>query len=229
MKSIIRQAFCLLFLFVIQSVTASGQTVNRDGQEPDATRRHPSVTMVLGYNKETGIHQQATGFFLNQAGDVVTSYHAIAGVDDIKIWTAANEGFPVIKVINVDIPADLAILAVAIPSQHVSPVSIASQLPPTGEAVEVIGHPKGHRQTSSKGVIASILLVPKVESLIKFTAPIATGGSGSPLFNQSGQVVGIASFILYLGANKEPQYFAIPATRLLMLKKISDLTLHSPQ
>ena len=218
MRLKIIQALCLLIFFGGQLVKASGQTVTAGEQQQSVASRYPSVIMVLGYNKKTGVHQQATGFFMNQAGDVVTNYHVIAGVDDIKIWTAAKEGFPVVKVISIDIPSDLAILSVDIPSQYVYPAIIASQLPTIGEAVEVVGHPMGHQQTSSKGVIASIFLVPKVESLIQFTAPIATGGSGSPLFNQSGQVIGIASFILYLGANKEPQYFAIPATRLLMLK-----------
>jgi len=218
MKLKIIQVLCFLILFIGQSARSSGQTASTDGQQQVASSRRPSVIMVLGYNKKTGAHQQATGFFMNQAGDVATNYHVIAGVDDIKIWTAANEGFPVIKIINTDIPSDLAILSVDIPRQYIHPASIASQLPIIGEPVEVVGYPLGHQQTSSKGVIASILLVPEVDSLIQFTAPIATGCSGSPLFNQSGQVIGIASFILYLGANKAPQYFAIPATRLLMLK-----------
>lgn len=214
-------AICLAILFV-------GQTASSSEQQPVAVNRQPSVVMVLGYNKETGTHQQATGFFMNQAGDVVTNYHVIAGVDDIKIWTGANEGFPVSKIISTDIPADLAILSVAIPRQYVAPASIASHLPAAGEAIEVVGHPLGHQQVSSQGVIAAILPVPKIESLLQFTAPIAPGGSGSPLFNQSGQVVGVASFILYLGANKEPHYFAIPATRLLRIYHIEAGPANSP-
>ena len=214
------QALCLVTLFV-------GQTAGSSEQQPVTVTRQPSVIMVLGYNKETGAHQQATGFFMNQAGDLVTNYHVIAGVDDIKIWTSTNEGFPVTKIISIDIPADLAILSVAIPSQYVSPASIANYLPTAGEAIEVVGHPLGHQQTSTKGVVTSILSAPKVESIIQFTAPIAPGGSGSPLFNQSGQVIGIASFILYLGPNKEPHYFAIPATRLLAITNTSNPSLQA--
>ena len=226
MKSKIIHIICLLTLLSGHPVQSNGQPVNMEGQQSVPSNRNPSVIMVLGYNKKTGAHQQATGFFMNQAGDVVTNYHAIAGVDGIKIWTTANEGFPVIKVGSVDIPGDLAILSVDIPSQYVHPAIIASELPTTGEAIEVIGHPLGHQQSSSKGIIASIFPAPKIESIIQFTAPIAIGGSGSPLFNRSGQVVGVASFILYLGVNKEPRYFAIPSSRLLMLKNISSLALH---
>lgn len=180
--------------------------------------RHPAVVMVLTHNAETGFHHQATGFFINQAGDVATTYHVIAGAHTIAIRVAAMSEYPVTRIIRADIPADLAILAVAVPSQSVRPAPIADSLPEAGEAIEVIGHPSGGQQTSSKGVIASHFPAPLIGTLLGFTAPITPGGSGSPLFNEAGAVVGIASFILFLGPGKTPHYFAIPATRLLRLQ-----------
>lgn len=228
MRPNLKQILCLLLLLVLQPPPAvNGQALPHPEPEPAASEFQPSVVMVVGYNKKTGSHQQATGFFINQAGDVVTNYHVIDGIADIKIWTEAHGGFPVTKIIAADLPADLAIMAVDIPGRHVHPATLAKQLPSPGEAVEVVGHPLGHQQTSAKGVIASIFPAPRIDTLLQFTAPIAVGGSGSPLFNKSGQVVGVASFIIYLGANKEPRYFAIPTTRLLRLNQLSRLS-HSP-
>ena len=226
-KSQCLHSLCLLLMMSGLSAAVNGQEAPPDRQGPTTSSQHPSVVMVLGYNKKTGAHQQATGFFLNQAGDVVTNYHVIAGIRDIKIWTTANQGFPVTKIINTDLPADLAILAVDIPSNSVQPASIAGQMPVADETIQVIGHPLGHQQRRSQGLISSLFPTAKVGPLLQFTAPIAAGSSGSPLLNDSGQVVGIASFILYLDTDKEPRYFAIPSTRLILLQKTSGPDLYS--
>jgi len=209
---------CIFALTILLLVAGQQPSVAETTLTPPLP--HPAVVMVIAQNKETGSHQQATGFFVNQAGDVVTNYHAIAGAGSIFIRLEGGNqgGYPVTRVVRTDIPADLAILAVSIPGHSVHPVSLASRLPAAGEAIAMIGYPFGRRQTGSEGVIVSLFPVPIIDTLLGFTAPLTAGGSGSPLFNGAGEVVGIASFILYLGPNKVPHAFAIPATRLLRLQ-----------
>lgn len=211
-----KSAMPLMLLCLLLVMSGQQSSHAQPGQGLSPSTLHPSVVKVIATNKETGRHQQATGFFINQAGDVVTNYHAIAGMGTIQVWAMGQGGFPVTRILWQDIAADLVILAVRIPMADVHPAPIANHLPLTGEAIEVIGHPLGQQQTRTTGVIRSRFPTPIVDTLLQFTAPISIGESGSPLFDAGGQVVGIVSFILYLGPDKAPSYFAIPAIRLFL-------------
>lgn len=55
-----------------------------------------------------------------------------------------------------------------------------------------IGNPLGLELTVSNGIVSVIRTDEKQEGkLLQITAPISRGSSGGPLFNMSGEVVGI--------------------------------------
>src|ERR1700692_3684416 len=67
-----------------------------------------------------------------------------------------------------------------------------------GERVVVIGNPTGLTGTVSDGIIAAFR---KNHSFIQITAPISPGSSGSPVLDEGGNVIGVATLISEEGQN----------------------------
>jgi S1-C subfamily serine protease len=75
-----------------------------------------------------------------------------------------------------------------------------------GEEVVAIGNPLSLESTVSNGIVSAIRTVDEGK-FVQITAPISPGSSGGPLFNMSGEVVGITTSHLVGGQNLN---FAIP-------------------
>jgi hypothetical protein len=67
-----------------------------------------------------------------------------------------------------------------------------------GQRVLVIGNPEGLQGTVSDGLVAAIR---ENGQYIQITAPISHGSSGSPVLNEQGQVIGVATSMLVDGQN----------------------------
>jgi len=67
-----------------------------------------------------------------------------------------------------------------------------------GEKVIVIGNPTGFLGTVSEGIISGFR---ENRSLIQFTAPISYCSSGSPVMDENGQVIGVATWLSEPGQN----------------------------
>jgi S1-C subfamily serine protease len=72
----------------------------------------------------------------------------------------------------------------------------------------VIGNPTGLIGTVSDGIISAFR---DNRSIIQITAPISHGSSGSPVMDESGQVIGIATLEIAEGQNLN---FAIPVEKV---------------
>ncbi len=85
-----------------------------------------------------------------------------------------------------------------------------------GEEVVAIGNPLGLELTVSNGILSGVRQTKEEGTFLQTTAPISHGSSGGPLFNMSGEVIGINTLYLEGGENLN---FAIPvndAKRLLL-------------
>jgi S1-C subfamily serine protease len=69
----------------------------------------------------------------------------------------------------------------------------------------VIGNPEGLQGTVSNGIISAFR---ENRSLIQITAPISPGSSGSPVLDETGQVIGMATLIYKEGQNLNFAIFA---------------------
>ncbi|MBF0254055.1 MAG: trypsin-like peptidase domain-containing protein, partial [Candidatus Omnitrophica bacterium] len=105
---------------------------------------------------------------------------------------------------------DFAVLDVQIQAP-VTPVVLAdSESVRTGEAVYVIGNPAGLENTITDGLLSGRR--PFIDrTLFQISAPVSPGSSGSPVFNGSGEVIGIAVASLNRGQNIN---FAIPINQV---------------
>jgi Trypsin-like peptidase domain len=95
-----------------------------------------------------------------------------------------------------------------------------------GEEVVAIGNPLSLESTVSNGIVSGIRTVEgKGGKFLQITTSISPGSSGGPLFNMTGEVVGITTLYLEGGENLN---FAIPINdvkRLLLtgVSKLQDL------
>ena len=77
-----------------------------------------------------------------------------------------------------------------------------------GQRVLVIGNPEGLYGTVSDGIISAFR---DDGNIIQITAPISPGSSGSPVLNEKGEVIGIAT---YYGKEGQNLNFAVSSNAL---------------
>ncbi|MYA71879.1 tetratricopeptide repeat protein [Candidatus Poribacteria bacterium] len=151
-----------------------------------------------------------SGFFV-QHNQIATNFHVIAGASR---GTAKLFGKPydIEGITASDVENDLAVLKVSDSSVQPLPLgdSDAVQL---GDTVYVFGNPKESEGAFSDGTISGSRAV-GIEKLLQMTAPISLGGSGGPVLNEKGEVIGLAFVTLEDGQNLN---CAIPSKHLKSL------------
>ena len=161
----------------------------------------PAVVNVIARmdDGQTTSEGQGSGFIISPNGEVATNHHVIDGATNISIAFANGAEYPV-SVVGMDEETDLAVLKIQ--ANHSFPyVKWHDGVKPVriGEWVVAIGNPFGIGQSTSLGVISAIGRE-RVDSgafvdYIQTDATINRGNSGGPLFDLSGNVVGVNSAI----------------------------------
>ena len=158
-----------------------------------------------------------SGFFV-QHDQIATNFHLIAGASR---GTAKLVGKPATYDIEgitaSDVENDLAILKVS--DSNIQPLPLGdSDAVQFDDTVYVSGHPKESEGTFSDGTISGPREVGS-QTLLQMTAPISPGGSGGPVLNEKGEVIGLAFATLEDGQNLN---WAIPSNHLKALISKSD-------
>ncbi len=147
-----------------------------------------------------------SGFFVNNAGDVMTNYHVIENAREIIVIPLRGDPtYALVK--DYDAQRDVALLATNIVKSPF--LTISHTLPRQGESVMAVGNPQELDGTVSNGIISAFR---DNGTLIQFTAPISPGSSGGALINSRGEVVGMPKMLRVDGQNLN---FAIAPTILL--------------
>lgn len=169
-----------------------------------------------------------SGMILDQDGHILTNYHVVSDVDEIKVQLADKRSFNA-KVIGSDSKTDVAVIKIIGDIPHNLPVVELgdSDLMEDGNLVMAIGAPFGLTQTVTHGIISakgrSDVGVAAYENFLQTDAPINPGNSGGPLVNMRGEVVGMNSAIatggMQLGSEGQSSGvgFAIPSNMVKSL------------
>jgi len=155
-----------------------------------------SYVVKIETNKGTG-----SGFVADSSGVVVTNYHVIEGATEIWVKFAQGVRCKVENIQAINPGIDYAVLNIIPPKGYEIKSALLgdSDTLHVGEKIIVIGNPLGDfEKTVSTGVISGIR---PGDNLIQMTAPISPGSSGGPVFNEKGEVVGIAVSGVPLGQN----------------------------
>jgi serine protease Do len=157
-----------------------------------------------------------SGFFLNEDGFLITNFHVIEGetqisveVYHLKAGQLDRETYKQVRIIALNKFADLALLQVedkGAPKFHFVPLGSADALS-VGERVFAIGSPLGLERTVTEGILSTKAREVGGLLYLQTTAQINPGNSGGPLFNLSGEVIGVTNMKVTAG---EGLGFAIP-------------------
>jgi S1-C subfamily serine protease len=157
----------------------------------------PAIIEVIAFDDQNRPLKTGTGFFITSDGIAVTNYHVIQGASSVAAMTNDGAFFAFEGVVYTPPGVDLALLKFA---AHDAPwLKLGrSDTATEGQRVLVIGNPTGLQGTVSDGLIAAFR---QNHSLIQITAPISPGSSGSPVLDESGLVVGVATLQRVEGQN----------------------------
>lgn len=142
-----------------------------------------------------------SGFVIHKDGYVVTNNHVIAGEHRISI-TIFKEGdrelnkvsYDNVRIVATSAELDLALLKIDPETEEsfkVVSLAGADQGLREGQPVFAIGSPMGLDRTVSEGIISVTNRVIGGRLYLQTTTQINPGNSGGPLFNLSGEVVGV--------------------------------------
>ena len=171
-----------------------------------------------------------TGFYVNNEGFIATNYHVIQDATDIVVLCKQNGMNQKYKatVFQTDKINDLAVIKITdknfVPLPAL-PYQLASETVAVGNEVFSLGFPladiMGESVKFTDGKISSLTGINEDVTKYQVTAPIQNGNSGGPLFDNSGNVVGIIESRLNKDKyNSENVNYAVKAG---LLKNIVDL------
>ncbi len=153
-----------------------------------------------------------SGFILSSDGYIMTNHHVVNGSDDISIITNDQTTYDA-ELIGSDKRSDLALLKIK--AKNLPVVKIASMdNVKLGEWVLAIGSPFGFNQTVTAGIVSGKqrkLAGDNYVPYIQTDVAINPGNSGGPLFNLSGEVIGVNAQIYSRTGGFMGVSFAIPS------------------
>lgn len=165
-----------------------------------------------------------TGFIIDEEGYIVTNWHVVDGSDTFIV--ILKDGTQVdAELIGIDAQNDLAVVKIT-PDAVPAVVSFGdSEALQPGESVLAIGSPLGaFSNTVTGGIVSGVgrnQLQPPGDpvcqnytNLIQHDAAINPGNSGGPLFNMSGEVIGVNTLGIPSDNSGQPVqgiFFAVPS------------------
>ncbi len=142
-----------------------------------------------------------SGTVINEQGHILTNFHCVYGQKTLNMyyWDEDDWREYQVRLIGKDPLADLALLEVIGLERKVPYLKFAEDEDIySGEEVFAFGHPMGMAWSLSKGIISSTERYarhPYINS-IQVDAAINKGNSGGPVFNEKGEIVGVATLMV---------------------------------
>ncbi len=138
-----------------------------------------------------------SGFVISADGYIVTNNHVIDKADEIEIEFFSGEKLKA-ELVGTDPKTDIALLKVDAPEDLPFVPFGDSDEARVGDWVLAVGNPLGQGFSVSAGIVSQRgrELQGAYDDFIQTDAAINKGNSGGPLFNTSGEVIGVNTAIL---------------------------------
>jgi S1-C subfamily serine protease len=174
----------------------------------DETESRPTLVQLVARTKPAVVEIDVeasdgeftgTGFFISPDGYCVTASHVVEEARSVEATTNDGTQYFAQRVAYLNKDADIAI--VKFNCRNVAYLDPRPSDAEEGQAIVVIGSPRGFAGTVSTGIVSAKRLSDKQDDwLIQITAPVSHGSSGSPVLDEDGYVVGVV-----LGSFEEGQ------------------------
>ena len=152
-----------------------------------------------------------SGFFVNDAGDILTNYHVVRGANKIQVGLMNGDKTYPASVIGTAPAYDLALIRPrGVPKSAIKPIPLGnSDALEVGQKAVAMGAPFGLGFSVTQGIVsATNRLIPVgfgtqdqeqqgiAQRTVQTDAAINPGNSGGPLLDSTGRVIGINTQIL---------------------------------
>jgi serine protease Do len=165
-----------------------------------------------GGDSNSKVNSLGSGFVIDPTGFIVTNNHVIENADDIEVIFSDGSKLKA-KLIGTDTKTDLSLLKVEPPEPLTSVKFGDSRKMRIGDWVMAIGNPFGLGGSVTVGIISASgrnINAGPYDNFIQTDAAINKGNSGGPLFNMSGEVIGINTAIISPSGGSIGIGFAVP-------------------
>jgi serine protease Do len=160
-----------------------------------------------------------SGFIVTADGYILTNAHVVGEADEIIVRLTDRREFPA-KLVGKDTRTDVAVIKIEAKDLPVVNIGDPNELK-TGEWVLAIGSPFGLANTATAGIVSSASRSVGGGSPVPFIqtdVAVNPGNSGGPLFNLSGEVVGINSMIFSQSGGYMGISFAVPIDEAMKVR-----------
>jgi len=174
------------------------EMLRRFGQQPEADRT---------------VHALGSGFIIDPAGWVITNNHVVDGATSVSVTLDDGRVLPA-TVRGRDERTDVAVLKIESKEPLPALRFGDSDQAQVGDWVLAIGNPFGLGGTVTAGIVSARsrnINAGPYDDFLQIDAPINRGNSGGPLFDLSGQVIGVNTAIFSPNGGSIGIGFAIPA------------------
>ncbi len=207
------------------------EIIETDGTGPDWATVAGAVensVVAIDVSQEAGA-SAGSGFVIDEAGHIITNEHVVGGATAVYVTLHDGRVYEA-DIVGVDESTDLAVIKLQSPPSDLTVARFGdSSQVVVGDSVAAIGNPLGLSSTMTTGIVSALDRPVQtfrksssadstrvITNAIQIDAAVNPGNSGGPVFDVSGQVIGVASSIASLGDNEGQAGsiglgFAIPA------------------
>ena len=160
-----------------------------------------------------------SGFIIASDGIILTNAHVVRDAKEVTVKLSDKREYKA-KVLGADPATDIAVLKIDAKNLPTVRLGDATRLE-VGDPVLAIGSPFGFEETATAGIVSAKGRSLPGDSYVPFIqtdAAVNPGNSGGPLFNGSGEVVGINAQIYSQSGGYQGLAFAIPINVALKIK-----------
>lgn len=169
-----------------------------EGRNEPAEIYRKNVQSVVGIEvlSADGNRRTGTGFLISERGYLLTNDHVVRGASAVNVTLSDGTRCPAVLVSEDNLGCDVALLKIE--AEGLKPVTLGdSDKISVGDPVCTIGNPLGELANSlSVGYLSArdrVISGDTAVPMLQTDAAINSGSSGGPLFNFSGEVIGIVT------------------------------------
>ncbi len=187
-----------------------------------AQHNMPAVVQVNVLHND-GSTSSGTGFVVDPTGLLVTNRHVLQ--NSLYANITFNNGVTSGEAITLAQDPKLDIALIKIEAQNLPHVTLSTEENVLiGQVITVIGNPRRLQNTVTSGIISQLRKQQDGTLWHQISAPISPSSSGSPVFNEKGEVISVA-FASIKGEGNQNLNFAIPISYVRELAEANDIAL----
>ncbi|HEX4368624.1 MAG TPA: trypsin-like peptidase domain-containing protein [Rhodopila sp.] len=177
----------------------------------------------IAASSENSTIVNGSGFIIDPSGFIATNKHVIEDAVSVSVVTADGIRYKA-SIVGVTSKADIALLKIDASTPLPTVAFGDSDKMRVGDTVIAIGSPFGFDQSVTAGIVSGVnrnIMESPFDDYIQTDATINHGNSGGPLFNVSGEVIGMNSVLFGPGdySGSIGIGFAIPSDELNFVYK----------